>query len=215
MLDEEPTNDETQETQIDEVETPVVNEEPTPSEESTIISVDELKERLRLAGIDFGNYTDEDLQKLIDLTLKDIEAKTGLPIINPRLITEYTDSFHGKLYETDFYPLLCSEIQLDGEVIEAHRIDTDRGIVYFKPGIHGELEVRYNIQYTDVNVLSSLVTNMIILDIEADTVHGTWNSIKEEGVSVTYGAGSGGLQGKVDDALTELSGYYTPRVRLL
>ena len=220
MLDEETITDDTpivdDGTPIDENPNEETPTEETPTEESTsIISIEELKKRLRLAGVDYSQYTDEDLQALIDLTLESIEAETGLPIINPRLITEYEDFFHSKVYETDYYPLLCCELRIDGDIVEAHRVDMNRGILYFKPGIRGDLEVNYKIQYTNVNVLSSLITNMIILGIEGDVVHGTWNSIKEEGVSVTYGAGSGGLQDKVDDALRELSSYYTPRVRLL
>lgn len=208
MLDEETTIN----------EEPIINEETTPTtndEETTIISVEDLKKRLRLAGIDFSNYSDEDLQALIDLTLESIEAETGLPIVNPRLITEYEDFFYSKVYETDYYPLLCCEIRLDGDVVEAHRIDLNRGIIYFKPFNVGDLEVKYKIQYMNNVVLTSLITNMIILEIEGDTVHGTWNSIREGEVSVTYGAGSGGLQGKVDKALAELKGYFRPRVRLL
>ena len=207
MLDEE-TIPYDEETPTD--ETPITNEET-----SSFMSVEELKERLHLAGVDYSKYTDDELKSIIDLTLDRIEAETGLPIISPRLITEYDDEHYSKVYETDFYPLICCEIRLDGDLIEAHRIDMDRGIVYFKPYTTGELEVKYKIQYTNTQVLTSLITNMIILDIEGDTVHGTWNSIKEGDVSVTYGAGSGGLQGKVDEALNELKGYYKPRVKLL
>ena len=236
MLDEEPivNDDSIINPETDTNEEPIVNDETTTNDESivndetptnenenedtptsSIISVEELKKRLRLAGVDFSNYTDDDLQSLIDLTLETIEAETGLPIVNPRLITEYEDYFRNKVYETDYYPLLCCEITCDGEVIEAHRVDMNRGILYFKPRLIGDLEVKYEIQYTNVTVLTSLITNMIILEMEGDTVHGTWNSIREGEVSVTYGAGSGGLQGKVDKALNELSGYYKPRVRLL
>ena len=204
-------------------EEPVTNEEPITTDEQkvddettdSINSVDDLKERLRLAGIDFGNYSDEDLEKLIQLTLQDIEARTGASIINPKLITEYDSHFRGEFYETDYYPIICSETTLDTEVIEPRRVDLERGILYFKPFTEGELEVKYKIQYTDTVFLAQLLTNMIILTIDSDVVHGTWNSIKEEGVSVTYGSGSGGLQGKVDDMLATLSGYYRPRVRLL
>ena len=220
MLDEETITDDTpivdDDTPINENPNEETPTEETPTEESTsIISIEELKKRLRLAGVDYSKYTDEDLQALIDLTLESIEAETGLPIINPRLITEYEDFFHSKVYETDYYPLICCEIRFDGEIVEAHRVDMNRGIVYFKPKTIGELEVKYKIQYTNATVLTSLISNMIILEIEGDTVHGTWNSIREGEVSVTYGAGSGGLQGKVDKALNELKGYYKPRVKLL
>lgn len=192
-----------------------VNEEPINNDTTPIITVEDLKKRLHLAGIDYSSYTDEDLQALIELAIERIEAETGLPIKQPRLITEYEDSFHNKVYETDFYPLQCCEIRLDDELIEAHRVDMDRGILYFKPVTPGDLEVKYQIQYTDTTVLTGLITNIIILNISEDTVHGTWNSIREGEVSVTYGAGSGGLQGKVDKALNDLKGYYKPRLRLL
>ena len=199
---------------VDEETIPYDDETPS-NNESPIISIDELKKRLHLAGIDYSSYTDEDLQALIELAIERIEAETGLPIKQPRLITEYEDSFHNKVYETDFYPLQCCEIRLDDELIEAHRVDMGRGILYFKPVNHGDLEVKYQIQYTDITVLTGLITNIIILNISEDTVHGTWNSIREGEVSVTYGAGSGGLQGKVDKALNDLKGYYKPRLRLL
>lgn len=199
---------------VDEETIPYDDETPS-NNESPIISIDELKKRLHLAGIDYSSYTDEDIQALIGLAIERIEAETGLPIKQPRLITEYEDSFHNKVYETDFYPLQCCEIRLDDELIEAHRVDMDRGILYFKPVTPGDLEVKYQIQYTDITVLTGLITNIIILNISEDTVHGTWNSIREGEVSVTYGAGSGGLQGKVDKALNDLKGYYKPRLRLL
>lgn len=184
-------------------------------EETTIITVEELKKRLHLANVNYDEYTDNDLEDLITITIENIEALTGLPIANPRLVTEYKDKFHNNVYETDFYPLQCCLITIDGEEVEPHRIDYERGILYFKPKTIGELEVKYKIQYTDVTVLSGLITNMIILDIESDTVHGTWNSVKEGDVSVTYGSGSGGLSEKVDEALRDLKGYYTPRIRFL
>lgn len=184
-------------------------------EETTIITVEELKKRLHLANVNYDEYNDNDLENLIAITIENIEAITGLPIVNPRLVTEYKDKFHDKVYETDFYPLQCCLVTIDGEEVEPHRIDYDRGVLYFKPKTIGELEVKYRIQYTDVTVLAGLITNMIILDIESDTVHGTWNSVKEGDVSVTYGSGSGGLSEKVDEALSDLKGYYTPRIRFI
>lgn len=185
------------------------------SDEETIITVEDLKKRLRLAGIDYSNYTDEDLTDLINLTIERIEAETNVPIVGPRLVTEYEDSFHQDFYETDFYPLSCSQVRLDDDLIVPYRVDMGRGIIYFKNQLIGDLEVKYEIQYTNRTVLVPLIADMVMLDIDGDAVHGTWNSIREGEVSVTYGAGSGGLQGKVDDALAKLRGYYRPRVRLL
>lgn len=217
MLDEE--NEETPivDDGNGEVPTEEVLVEETPNDETpSIITVEELKKRLRLAGIDYSKYTDEDLSNLIDLTLEEIEAETGLPITYPRLIVEYEDLFRGKVYETDFYPIECCEIRLDDELLEdVHRIDLNRGIFYFRPSLTGDLEVKYRIQYTNTTVLVPLITDMIILGIEGDPVHGVWNSVREGDVSVTYGNSSGGLQEKTNEALNRLKGYYKPRIRLL
>lgn len=185
-------------------------------EESTvIITVAELKTRLRLAGIDYSGYTDNDLETLITLTIQKIENITDLPILEPRNITEFTKIRWSGTYVTDYYPIINPSVILNEQEVQLKYIDNDKGILYFKKKQYGDIKIEYSIQYDNNSLLQDLITDMIILDMESDTVHGTWNSVKEGDVSVTYGAGSGGLQGKVDEALLTLMGFYSPRVRLL
>ena len=186
-------------------------------EETTIIlSVDELKQRLHLAGIDYSGYTDNDLEALITLTIQKIENITDLPILEPRNITEFTKKIRwADIYVTDYYPIINPNVTLNEEELQLKYIDNDKGILYFEDKQYGDLKIEYSIQYDNISLLQDLITDMIILDIESDTVHGTWNSVKEGDVSVTYGNGSGGLTEKVDETLRDLKGYYTPRIRFI
>ena len=188
-----------------------------PEEETNvIITVDELKTRLSLAGIDYSKYDDNDLETLITLTIQKIENITDLPIVEPRNITEFTKKIRwADIYVTDYYPIINPSVTLNEEELQLKYIDDDKGILYFEDKQYGDLKVEYSIQYDNIQLLQSLITDMIILDIESDTVHGTWNSVKEGDVSVTYGSGSGGLTEKVDDTLNNLSGYYQPRAKML
>lgn len=184
-------------------------------EEITILSVDELKQRLHLAGIDYSGYTDNDLETLITLTIQKIENITDLPILEPRNITEFTKMRWSDVYVTSLYPIINPSVLLNEQEVPLKYIDNDKGILYFKEKQHHELKIQYSIQYDNIQLLQALITDMITLEIESDTVHGTWNSIKEGDVSVTYGNGSGGLTEKVDETLRDLKGYYTPRIRFL
>lgn len=185
------------------------------NEETTIITVAELKNRLHLAKIDYSDYTDNDLESLITLTIQKIENITDLPILEPRNITEFTKIRWSDTYVTDYFPISEPSVTLNEKEVPLKYIDNYKGILYFKEKQYSELKIEYSIQYDNISLLQDLITDMIILDIESDTVHGTWNSVKEGDVSVTYGSGSGGLSEKVDEALRNLKGYYTPRVRFL
>lgn len=184
-------------------------------ETTVIITVAELKTRLRLAGIDYSEYTDNDLETLITLTIQKIENIADLPILEPRNITEFTKMRWSDAYVTDYYPIINPSVILNEHEVQLKYIDNDKGILYFKKKQYGDIKVEYSIQYDNISLLQDLITDMIILDIESDTVHGTWNSVKEGDVSVTYGSGSGGLTEKVNDTLNNLSGYFQPRIRML
>lgn len=184
-------------------------------EENTIISVDELKTRLHLAGIDYSEYTDTDLESLILLTIKDIENITDLPILEPRNITEFNEIKWIDIYVTDYFPIINPSITLNEQEVELKYIDNLKGILYFKEKQLGDLEVSYSIQYTNISLLQDLITDMIILDIEGDTLNGQYSNIKEGDVSVSVGGQGNSLYETVDSRLIDLSGYFRPRVRIL
>ena len=119
------------------------------------------------------------------------------------------------IYVTDYFPIVEPSVTLNEQEITLKYIDNLKGILYFPRKQNGDLKVTYEIQYDNISLLQDLITNIIILEISGDTVHGVWNSIKEGDVSVTYGNGSGDLQSKVDNQLNELSGYFQPRVKML
>jgi hypothetical protein len=186
-----------------------------PDEKTTIISVDELKTRLRLAKIDFSDYTDTDLESLITLTIKQIENITDLPILEPRTITEFNKVSWLDIYVTDYFPIVNPNVTLNEQDVELKYIDNLKGLLYFTTKQIGDLKVTYNLQYNNISLLQDLITDMIVIDIEGDSLNGQWNSIHEGDVSVSIGGNGSSLYEKVNDTLNDLSGYFKPRIKML
>jgi hypothetical protein len=187
-----------------------------PDEETTvIISVAELKNRLHLAKIDYSDYTDTDLESLITLTIQQIENITDLPILEPRTITEFNNVSWVDVYVTDFYSISNPSVNLNGQDVDLKYIDNRNGILYFKTKQIGDLKVTYNLQYNNISLLQDLITNMVAIQIEGDSLNGQWNNIKEGDVSVSVGGNGSSLYEKVNDTLNDLSGYFKPRVKML
>lgn len=186
------------------------DEETTP-----IITVDELKTRLRLANVDFSEYTDNDLEALITLTIQKIENITDLPILEPRNITEFTKIRWSDVYVTSLYPIINPTVLLNEQEVQLKYIDNLKGILYFKKKQYGDLKVEYDIQYDNISLLQDLITDMISINIEGDTLNGQWNNIKEGDVSVSVGGNGNSLYETVDSRLNDLSGYFQPRVKML
>lgn len=185
-------------------------------EETTIISVEELKTRLRLANVDFSEYDDNDLETLITLTIQKIENITDLPILEPRNITEFTKKIRwADIYVTDYYPIINPSVTLNEEELQLKYIDNDKGILYFEDKQYGDLKVEYSIQYDNIQLLQDLITDMISIGLEGDTLNGQWNNIKEGDVSVSVGGNGSSLYETVDSRLNDLSGYFQPRIRML
>ena len=187
-----------------------------PDEETNvIITVDELKTRLSLAGIDYSGFSDNDLEALITLTIQKIENITDLPIVEPRNITEFTKMRWSDVYVTSLYPIINPSVTLNEQEVQLKYIDNDKGILYFEEKQYHELKIEYSIQYDNIQLLQSLITDMITIDIEGDTLNGQWSNIKEGDVSVSVGGNGNSLYETVDSRLNDLSGYFQPRIRML
>lgn len=185
------------------------------NEETTIITVAELKNRLHLAKIDYSDYTDNDLEALITLTIQKIENITDLPILEPRNITEFTKIRWSDTYVTDYFPISEPSVTLNEQELQLKYIDNIKGILYFKKKQYGDIKVEYSIQYDNISLLQDLITDMITIDIEGDTLNGQWNNIKEGDVSVSVGGNGSSLYETVESRLNDLSGYFQPRIRML
>lgn len=184
-------------------------------EETIIITVDELKTRLRLANVDYSGYTDNDLETLITLTIQKIENITDLPILEPRNITEFTKMRWSDTYVTDYYAIINPSVTLNEQEVTLKYIDNLKGILYFKKKQYGDIKVEYNIQYDNISLLQDLITDMIIIDIQGDTLNGQYSNIKEGDVSVSVGGNGNSLYETVESRLNDLSGYFQPRVKML
>jgi hypothetical protein len=186
-----------------------------PDETNVIISVEELKKRFHLADVDYSEYSDADLESLITLTIQQIENITDLPILEPRTIVEFNNVSWLDIYVTDYFPLSNPSVTLNEQDVELKYIDNLKGILYFKTKQIGDLKVTYDIQYDNISLLQDLITDIIIIDIEGDTLNGQWNNIHEGDVSVSIGGNGSSLYEKVNDTLNDLSGYFKPRVKIL
>lgn len=186
-----------------------------PDEETTIITVEELKTRLRLAHINYSEYNDNDLQSLITLTIQEIENITDLPILEPRTITEFNKIRYSDVYVTNYFPVFNPSVTLNEQDVELKYIDNLTGILYFTHKQSGDFKITYKIQYDNIQLLKSLITDMITIDIEGDSLNGQWNSIKEGDVSISVGGNGSSVYETVESRLNDLSGYYKPRTKLL
>lgn len=170
--------------------------------------VEQLKVCLKFRNIDYSKYTDEELKSLIELIIAWIEAETGLPILEPRVISVFIPDYCKKSYVTDFYPI--SDVTLDKSLIK--HIDLQKGIIHFKKHFHGDLEFTYNIQYN--GDLKGLICDIAISYIEGN-IHGRISNIHEGDVSVSYDNASLDLQERIDTKINELKGYFKARLRML
>jgi hypothetical protein len=170
--------------------------------------VNQLKLCLKFRNIDYSKYTDEELKSLIELIIAWIEAETGLPILEPRVINVFVPDYCKKSYVTDFYPI--KDVTLDESLIK--HIDLRQGIIHFKKRFHGDLEFNYNIQYK--SDLKGLICDIAISYIEGN-IHGRISNIREGDVSVSYDNASLDLQERIDTKIRELKGYFKPRMRML
>lgn len=170
--------------------------------------VDQLKACLKFRNIDYSKYTDEELKSLIELIIAWIEAETGLPILEPRVISVFIPDYYKKSYVTDFYPI--SDVTLDKSLIK--HIDLQKGIIHFKKHFHEDLEFTYNIHYT--GDLKGLICDIAISYIEGN-IHGRISNIREGDVSVSYDNASLDLQERIDTKINELKGYFKARLRML
>lgn len=170
--------------------------------------VEQIKTCLKFRNIDYSKYSDDDLKALIELIIAWIEAETGLPILEPRVISVFISDYYKKVYVTDFYPII--DVTLDESLIK--HIDLQKGIIHFKKQFSGDLEFTYNIQYA--GELKGLICDIAISYIEGN-IHGRISNIREGDVSVSYDNASEDLQERIDTKIKELKGYFKTRMRML
>ena len=110
------------------------------------ITVDELKRRASIKGVDMSIYTSDELQEYIQLAQNFIEEQTGR-IFEQRQVKEHKSRVSGTSIQTKYYPILpptgnpsntslIDELQLDGETIDWYMTEYQNGNILFDVPIY-------------------------------------------------------------------------------
>jgi hypothetical protein len=162
------------------------------------MNLDELRDYLKIMGIDETKYTDNVLEKLINFYTDYIMSYTGIDFDeHEHTVTDTNPNFNYKNYLLGFYPVVeIEEILLDGKVINEsdYKLDKQSGIIYWMNDLlDGDvLEIIYISQIHDTNLLNTFVTllkDLIYCSLEPNN-KGNIVSVKEGDVTVTYDSNS-------------------------
>jgi hypothetical protein len=162
------------------------------------MNLEELRDYLKIMGIDETKYTDNVLEKLINFYTDYIMSYTGIDFDeHEHTVTDTNPNFNYKNYLLGFYPVVeIEEILLDGKVINEsdYKLDKQSGIIYWMNDLlDGDvLEIIYISQIHDTNLLNTFVTllkDLIYCSLEPNN-KGNIVSVKEGDVTVTYDSNS-------------------------
>ncbi len=115
------------------------------------LSVESLTTRAERKNVDLTEYTEEELEELIEACQLFIEEQTGR-IFEKRTVTERFNRFSGTRLQMKYYPVLSVEsLTIDETGVSWYLKDPDLGIILFDTPIYGEGHFNLNnimVQYT-------------------------------------------------------------------
>lgn len=182
-----------------------------------MIDTNTLKAILKIHGVSL-DWSDDELTVFLDYKIHELEALLGFPIEE----TEKTDLFKNSKGETillNFYPVVeVLEVKLDGNILEDYTVNSNTGVIYFKPtvNLNGLVEVSYvvGLPYSVIkSIVIPLLTDMIIYTV-TNAVDGDVSSIKEGDVSISYD-NSTTLGNRINNRIDNLRNRYSARLRML
>lgn len=187
-----------------------------------MFDINEFRTLLKFEGISLDDYTDEELNLLINSKINELKGLTGIDIV-PVHRRQNNHDFKGDTLRLDFYPVHdLANITLNGCPIHSHEfnVDNDLGIIYFNNIIRGNVEVKYLSGISD-DVLNGsiipLVREMVIYALTYNNagVGDAVSSIKEGDVSINYDTNNG-RGSRISSRIADLkSRYGSARVRWL
>ena len=183
-----------------------------------MITVDELRLLLRLNGIDDSEYTDEDLQTLIDYYIKMFDS---LICFNYR-IQRYNDFYpvDGRFDSLllNHYPvtrILTLTVDNNDHAKDIREINHKSGVVYFIRPLMGDVRISYCSGWTQRAIeryIIPVIVDLIIYGIKYGD-GGFISSITEGDVSVSFDTNNGLLD--VNQRIKDLNRRFCPKARML
>ena len=187
-----------------------------------MFNIDEFRTLLKFEGISLDDYTDEELNILINSKITELKGLLGLDII-PVHRRQFNHNFNGDTLRLDFYPVYdIAEVTLNNCPVRGHdfNVNPDLGIIYFNDIKRGDIEIKYLSGLPDDvlnNSIIPLVREMVIyaLTYNKAGVGDAVSSIKEGDVSINYDTNNG-RGSRINSRIADLkSRYGSARVRWL
>jgi hypothetical protein len=182
--------------------------------------VTEFKQLLELENISFDDYSDEDLQLLLDNKLSELTNYTGINIL-PTSHKEIKRDWTGDTYEVDYYPISeITSLKVGSKNLTSddYVLDEEKGILYFHYVLGGMLVLEYSSGFTS-EVFASKVKPLLFdmgkyMLTNGSSGLGAMSSVKEGDVQVNYDTSSS-LGGLIIARMNNLRASYQCRIRMV
>lgn len=182
------------------------------------LTVDEVRDRLRLDDIDDSSLSDEDLNLLIIGKIDELQGLLGFDIVETSH-KQYIRNYHDNLLILDYLNVLevYQVLVNNKELCESeYTLDENLGILYFNNTQNGFLIIKYlcGLNETQLNTLiKPLLLDMITYKLD-DNPERNATSIKEGDISIGYDT-TQLLGQRINTRIQELRNSYTTKVRLI
>lgn len=188
-----------------------------------MIPASKVRTLLKFEGITV-DFTDEELEVLIDSKIDELEGLIGADI-RPHDRQKSLGRFKGKLIELNFYPILqIADVFVNGHCLMDcdYHVNYDLGIIYFHHFIRGHVTVNYttglsnrDFTYIVVPLIKDMVSYTLTYNegLKWDkgiTGEGRISSLKEGDVSIGFGYDSSlSLGARINNRIDELKNKYS------
>ena len=193
-----------------------------------MISAEKIRTLLKFEGVTV-DFTDEELQVLIDSKLDELEGLIGADI-RPHDRQKTVGKFKGKILELNFYPIIqIADIVLNGYPLcnYEYNVNYDLGIIYFNHRIRGHITVYYTTGIPErdfSHILNPLIKDMVSYTLNYNeglkydrgiSGEGTIASLKEGDVSIGFAYDSSlTLGARINDRIDDLKSKYCYSTRV-
>ena len=187
-----------------------------------MINAAKIKTLLKFEGINLEDFTDEELDILMDSKVNEIESLTGLAI-KPKHRRQVESHFQGDMIRLEFYPVMdFNRLLINDTCIcpKHYNINMDLGIIYLDEIYKGSVIVEYISGQKDEfidNIITPLVKDMVAYAVTYNKFNmgGPVSSIKEGDVSVNYDTNNG-YGSRITNQIADMkSKYCSARLRWL
>ena len=193
-----------------------------------LVSAEKVRTLLKFDGVTV-DFTDDELQVLIDSKIDELEGLIGADI-RPHDRQKTIGKFKGKVLELNFYPVIrVVDVIVNGFSLPdyAYYVNEELGIIYFHHRIRGHVVVYYTTGIPDRDFTYSIAP--LIKDMVAYTLEygkglyfnrgvggdGRISSLKEGDVTVGFSYDSNlSLGGRINNRIDDLKNKYNYSTRI-